>query len=83
MPGPGLSPTWCCASKRARCEHERERGDLDEVRPWASISKLAVGLAFGVEMDWGFHAYGDIVGPHGANVANLSVALERPRSRRG
>jgi CubicO group peptidase (beta-lactamase class C family) len=49
----------------------RERGDLEEVRPWASISKLTVALAFGVEMDWGFHAFGDIVGPSGANVANL------------
>jgi CubicO group peptidase (beta-lactamase class C family) len=54
-----------------RVERVAEVGDLDAVRPWASISKMAVGLAFGVEMDWGHHAYGEPAGPQGANFANL------------
>ena len=29
-----------------------EAGDLDAVRPWASVSKMVVSLAFGVESDW-------------------------------
>jgi hypothetical protein len=40
-----------------RVERVREVGDLDAVRPWASISKMAVALAFGVELDWNLHAY--------------------------
>jgi len=52
-------------------ERVHESGDLDEVRPWASVSKMAVALAFGVEIDWGFHAYSETVGPRGANFANL------------
>jgi len=52
-------------------ERVRERGDLDEVRRWASISKMVVGLAFGVEMDGGLHDDGEVVGPQGANYANL------------
>jgi CubicO group peptidase (beta-lactamase class C family) len=52
-------------------ERIHEAGDLDEVRPWASVSKMAVALAFGVEIDWGFHAYSETVGPQGANFANL------------
>ena len=34
-------------------------GDLDEVRPWASVSKMAVALAFGVEVDWELHRLDD------------------------
>jgi CubicO group peptidase (beta-lactamase class C family) len=54
-----------------RVERVREVGDLDAVRPWASVSKLAVALAFGVEMDWGLHSYTEAAGPQGANFANL------------
>jgi CubicO group peptidase (beta-lactamase class C family) len=54
-----------------RVERVREVGDLDAVRPWASISKMAVALAFGVELDWSLHAYHEVVGPSGANFANL------------
>jgi len=52
-------------------ERVGERGDLDEVRPWASVSKMAVALAFGVEIDWELHTYTETVGPQGANFANL------------
>ena len=48
-----------------------EVGDLDVVRPWASVSKMAVSLAFGVEVDWGLHRYEESLGPRGATLANL------------
>ena len=48
-----------------------ESGDLDEVRPWASISKMVVSLAFGVETDWELQRFDQRVGPPGATLANL------------
>lgn len=48
-----------------------EAGDLDERRAWASVSKLAVALAFGVEHDWGLHDFTESVGPRGATIADL------------
>jgi CubicO group peptidase (beta-lactamase class C family) len=48
-----------------------EHGDLNEVRPWASVSKMTVAMAFGVEVDWDLHSYDEQVGPHGATFANL------------
>jgi CubicO group peptidase (beta-lactamase class C family) len=48
-----------------------EAGDLDERRSWASVSKLAVALGFGVEHDWGLHDFTESVGPHGATIADL------------
>ena len=48
-----------------------EYGDLDEVRPWASVSKMTVAMAFGVEVDWELHSYDEQVGPHGATFAHL------------
>ena len=48
-----------------------EAGDLDDVRPWASISKMAVGLAFGVESDWELQRCDQRVGPPGSTLANL------------
>lgn len=48
-----------------------QAGDLSERRPWASVSKMAVSLAFGVEFDWGLHQYTDGLGPRGATLANL------------
>lgn len=47
------------------------RGDLDEVRPWASVSKMAVALAFGVEHDWDLHHFDDPAGPTGSTFAHL------------
>ena len=46
-------------------------GDLSVERPWASVSKLAVALAMGVEHDWGLHDLDESVGPQGATIANL------------
>ena len=46
-------------------------GDLDERRAWASVSKMAVAMAFGVEFDWGLHRYGESLGPRGATLADL------------
>jgi CubicO group peptidase (beta-lactamase class C family) len=48
-----------------------EAGDLEERRAWASVSKLAVALAFGVEHDWGLHDLTEGVGPRGATIADL------------
>lgn len=52
-------------------ERVAEGGDLDERRSWASVSKLAVALAVGVDVDWGLHAYEEVVGPQGATLAHL------------
>lgn len=46
-------------------------GPLDEVRRWASVSKMAVSLAFAVEVDWGLHQVSERLGPRGATLANL------------
>ena len=46
-------------------------GDLAEPRPWASVGKLAVALAVGVEVDWGLHDYAEPAGPAGATLAHL------------
>jgi len=48
-----------------------EAGDLDEVRAWASISKMVVSLAFGVESDWELQRFDQPVGPPGSTLANL------------
>lgn len=48
-----------------------ETGDLDDVRVWASVSKMAVSLAFGVESDWELHRYDQPLGPPGSTLANL------------
>ena len=48
-----------------------EAGDLEEIRPWASVSKMAVSLAFGVESDWEELRFDQRVGPPGATLANL------------
>ncbi len=45
-------------------------GDLDAQRPWASVSKLVVAMAIGVEVDWGLHRYDDELGPPGATLAH-------------
>jgi CubicO group peptidase (beta-lactamase class C family) len=48
-----------------------DEGDLEVVRPWASVTKMAVALAVGVEVDWDLHAYDEVVGPNGATLAHL------------
>jgi CubicO group peptidase (beta-lactamase class C family) len=52
-------------------ERVAESGELGEVRPWASVSKMAVALAVGVEIDWNLHDFSETVGPRGASIANL------------
>lgn len=52
-------------------EVRSQAGDLDERREWASVSKLAVALAFGVEEEWGLHRFTEGLGPRGATLANL------------
>lgn len=48
-----------------------EAGDLDTVRPWASVSKMAVALAAAKMVDRGDANYGDPMGPLGATLAHL------------
>ena len=55
----------------SRVERLVEGGDLDEVRPWASVSKMVVALAVGVEVDWGLVRYEDTSGLAGATLAEL------------
>jgi CubicO group peptidase (beta-lactamase class C family) len=52
-------------------EHVAYHGDLDEVRSWASVSKMVVSMACGVECDWGLHDFDERLGPRGASLANL------------
>ncbi len=46
-------------------------GDLEEPRGWASVSKMVVALAMGVEFDWGLHRPEEPMGPPGSTLANL------------
>ena len=55
---------------------------LGEVRPWASVSKMAVAMAFGVEFDWDLHAYDGDGRTSRSKLRESSFALERPRTRR-
>jgi len=48
-----------------------EIGDLSVVRPWASVSKLAVSFAFGVEFDWESCKPSTHAGPVGSFIANM------------
>jgi CubicO group peptidase (beta-lactamase class C family) len=68
---PGFPAYVVFRMRDGRVERVAEAGDLEDVRPWASVSKMAVGLAFGVECDWDMHEYSETVGPRGANIANL------------
>ena len=46
-------------------------GDVDTVRPWASVSKVAIALAIAVEVEWGFAKLDRPAGPQGASLAHL------------
>ncbi len=46
-------------------------GDLEARRPWASVSKLAVALAVGVDVDRGRCRYEQPLGPLGSTLAHL------------
>ena len=46
-------------------------GDLDEPRPWASVSKVAVALACALESDEGRLGDDDVVADNGATVSQL------------
>src|ERR1700722_2931487 len=69
--GPGSPAYVVLRMNGGAIERVAEHGDLDDVRDWASVSKLAVAMAFGVEMDWDLHSYTETAGPQGANFANL------------
>ncbi len=48
-----------------------EAGPTEATREWASVSKLVVALAVGVEVDWGLHRFEEPAGPVGSTLANL------------
>lgn len=77
MPG-ALLDQWpgeaSCVVLRLRdgaLERVHEEGDLSVVRPWASVTKMAVALAMGIEVDWEAHHYDEPVGGNGATLAHL------------
>jgi CubicO group peptidase (beta-lactamase class C family) len=68
---PGAPAVVLFRLKDGNVERLGEAGDLDVVRSWASVSKMAVAMAFGVEIDWDLHQFTQNFGPHGATLANL------------
>lgn len=46
-------------------------GDQEVVRPWASVTKMVVAMAFGVEVDWGLQKYETGTDIPGVNLASL------------
>jgi CubicO group peptidase (beta-lactamase class C family) len=68
---PGAPSVLLFRLRAGNVEWVGDAGDLDEVRPWASISKMAVALAFGMEVDWDEHQFTQNFGPRGATLANL------------
>jgi CubicO group peptidase (beta-lactamase class C family) len=68
---PGAPTVVLFRLKDGNVERLGEAGDLHAVRSWASVSKMAVALAFGVEIDWELHQFDQNFGPHGATLANL------------
>jgi CubicO group peptidase (beta-lactamase class C family) len=68
---PGTPAVVLLSLKDGRVQRLAEAGDLDEVRPWASISKTVVSLAFGVERDWEPGLFETPLGPPGSTIANL------------
>ena len=42
-------------------KHVASAGNLDAVRPWASVSKLLVAVAYGIEVDWEAHTFEETV----------------------
>jgi CubicO group peptidase (beta-lactamase class C family) len=68
---PGAPAVVLFRLKDGNVERLGEAGDLDVVRSWASVSKMAVAMAFGVEIDLDLHQFTQNFGPHGAKLANL------------
>jgi CubicO group peptidase (beta-lactamase class C family) len=68
---PGAPAVVLLSLKDGQVRRIAEAGDLDDVRAWASISKMVVSLAFGVESDWELHRYDMPLGPTGSTLANL------------
>ncbi len=68
---PGAPAHVVLRVRDGRVERVEEFGDLDEPRPWASVTKLAVALAAAVEVDEGRRDYDEVLGPDGATLAHL------------
>lgn len=70
-PWPGAPAYVVLRAREGVVERVVEVGDLDAPREWASVSKVAVALAVGVEVERGTCAYEDVTGPDGATLAHL------------
>jgi CubicO group peptidase (beta-lactamase class C family) len=68
---PGTPSAVLVSLESGRVNRLAVAGDLEEVRPWASVSKMAVSLALGVEIDWESQRFNTPVGPPGSTLANL------------
>ena len=68
---PGESSYAIFRLRNGSLEIVNQGGDQRAVRPWASVSKMAVAMAFAVEIDWGMHKITDSFGPRGATLSNL------------
>jgi CubicO group peptidase (beta-lactamase class C family) len=68
---PGTPAVVLLSLKDGLVRRIAEAGDLDEVRPWASISKMVVSLAIGVESDWELNRFETPLGPPGSTLSNL------------
>lgn len=68
---PGAASCVLLRLRGGALERVHEEGDLLAVRPWASVTKMTVALAMGVEVDWEAHRYDERVGNGGTTLAHL------------
>ncbi|MGC8509413.1 MAG: serine hydrolase [Acidimicrobiales bacterium] len=68
---PGRAAAIVVRLREGRVEVAARDGAVDELRAWASVSKMVVSLAMGVEFEEGRHRPDEVVGPHGVTIAAL------------
>lgn len=68
---PGAASCVLLRLRDGALEPVHEEGDLSVVRPWASVTKMAVALAMGIEVDWDAHHYDERIGDGGVTLAHL------------
>ncbi len=68
---PGRAAAIVVRLREGRVEVATQAGALDERRAWASVSKMVVALAMGVEFQEGRHHPEEVVDSRGATIAAL------------
>ncbi len=68
---PGRAAAIVVRLCEGRAEVVAHEGALDERRAWASVSKMVVALAMGVEFEEGRHRPDEVTGPRGVTIAAL------------